>query len=155
MAFNVSHTSRKSVLPPAGLRRAICAEVRDLGEIETQYGRKHQGRLIFEVDATDPETGERLTVVWTFTVSLHEKSKLREFLRKWMGRELTPAECANFDLEKLIGLPAILQIEYATSATSGNQYAKISSVAPHQPSFGDALKMGPEPTIAHNPWFIT
>ena len=141
MAFIAKLNKDDYVLPPAGLCRAMCSEVVDLGEVDTQFGRKHQGRFIFEIDFTNPNTGKRVTAVQTFNVSLHRKSQLRDILHKWLGRELAPAEAANFDLDKMVGVPAILQIEHATSQTSGNKYAKISTIAPHQNAFGEPLKL--------------
>jgi hypothetical protein len=61
-----------------------------------------------------------------FTLSLHEKSTLRAFLKSWRGLDFTEDEAKAFDIEALIGVPCMLSV---THRESGNKtYADVSGV---------------------------
>ena len=107
---------------------AVCVDVTPLKTVQTQYGPKEKFRFVFE-------TGEMKDdgtpwCVWSapFTPSYHENSALRPFLRKWMGRELSPAEIAKFDTEDLLGRPAHLTVIHEHS--EGEVYANIALITP-------------------------
>lgn len=62
-----------------------------------------------------------------FTLSLHEKSTLRAFLKSWRGLDFTEDEAKAFDVTKLIGAPCMVSI---THRESGNKtYADVSGVS--------------------------
>ena len=63
-----------------------------------------------------------------FTPSYHENSALRPFLRKWMGRELSPDEVKDFDTESLLGRPAHITVIHEHS--EGEIYANIALIQP-------------------------
>lgn len=72
--------------------------------------------------------GEPFQVSRRFTASLHEKSALRAFLKAWRGRDFTPDELAAFDLKKLLGAPALLNL--TPTQRNGRDYVDIVSVSP-------------------------
>ena len=89
---------------PEGLHPAVWA---DVWEIWTEPRPEEFGgglvdktRIIWQIDQTykDEKTGEerRYEVMMTYTASIHEKSKLRQHLKSWRGRDFTPEELKAF-----------------------------------------------------------
>lgn len=118
-------------LPSPGSVQGVLAEVIDLGIISTEWkGEKresHKCLLTFEIDETYEREGreERLIVSRRFTASLNEKAALRQFLEGWRGRTFTDEELKGFDLEKLVGVNAILSLVHNTDG--GKTYCNIDS----------------------------
>ena len=77
--------------------KAVCVDVTPLKMMQTQFGPKEKFKFVFEIDS--PRDDGSRCCVWSapFTLSYHENSALRPFLRKWMGREMTTAEQEKFD----------------------------------------------------------
>jgi hypothetical protein len=117
---------------PAGQFPARCIDVVDMGWHETDYGPKYKVRIAFYcgLEVGRDKDGEQYTypstVMAFFTASLHEKAKLREFVESWRGRPFTAEEVEKFDLEKLLGAPAFVQIVHGESG--GKVYANIKSI---------------------------
>jgi hypothetical protein len=107
---------------------AVCVDATPLKTVQTQYGPKEKFRFVFETGETKDDGTP--WCVWSapFTPSYHENSALRPFLRKWMGRELTPDEIKNFDTEDLLGRPAHLTVIHEHS--DGEIYANIALITP-------------------------
>lgn len=63
-----------------------------------------------------------------YTLSLHEKAKLRHMLENWRGKAFTKEELAGFDLKNLLGVNAMIQVLHKTSA-QGRTYAIVSNVS--------------------------
>lgn len=112
---------------PEGVHNAVCTDVVDLGEVPTQFGPKHKCRLVFQIDATDPENDNKRFIIGArFNASLHQRSSLNKFLKSWRGREFTKEELEAFDLEKLVGANAQLVIQH--EEREGQVYANITSI---------------------------
>lgn len=62
-----------------------------------------------------------------FTLSLHEKSTLRAFLKSWRGKDFTEDEAKAFDISKLIGVPCTASVIHVEK--DGKKYAQIASVS--------------------------
>ena len=130
---------------------AVCVDVTPLKTVQTQYGPKEKFRFVFEIGDTKDD-GSRWCV-WSapFTPSYHENSALRPFLRKWDGREMTPDEAKEFDLESLLGRPAHITVIHEHS--DGEVYANIAliqpdkSAEPLKPS-GKYVRMKDRPTAS-------
>ena len=107
---------------------AVLVDVTPLKTVQTQYGPKEKFRFVFETGETKDDGTP--SCVWSapFTPSYHENSALRPFLRKWMGRELSPAEVEKFDLEEMIGRPAHITVIHEHS--DGEIYANIALITP-------------------------
>ena len=107
---------------------AVCVDVTPLKTVQTQYGPKEKFRFVFEIGETKDDGSS--WCVWSapFTPSYHENAALRPFLRKWMGRELSPDEIKNFDTEDLLGRTAHLTVihEHAEAEI----YANIALIQP-------------------------
>lgn len=118
---------------PAGVSVAVCCDVVDLGMLKTTYpGKpdaiKHKIKVVWMLAELDPEIGKRPTVQQRYTLSLHEKAALRRDLESWRGRTFTAEERAGFDVEKVIGVPCMLNLVHHES--KGSVYANVSAIMP-------------------------
>lgn len=136
--------SNKTYTPaPAGLHNGVCVDVVDLGFEKNKFDATkpdvHKVRIIWEIDEENPDKpGERFTVAGKWTLSINQKASLRKFLVPWRGRDFTPEEEKAFDVEKLIGVPCLIQVLHNVGE-DGATYANVSSVLPLQKG-GKALK---------------
>ena len=107
---------------------AVCVDVTPLKTVQTQFGPKDKFRFVFEIGESKDD-GARWCV-WSapFTPSYHENSALRPFLKKWMGRELSPDEIKNFDTEEMLGRAAHITVIHEHS--DGEVYANIALITP-------------------------
>lgn len=127
---------------PGGAYVGRCYSLIDLGTQTTsgQYGEKqqHKIRIGFELFGED-ENGEPLTVEVdgeqmpltiskSYTVSLHEKSSLRKDLASWRGRDFTDEEAKAFDVSRLLGAYALVNV--TTSETNGKVYSNVAGLTP-------------------------
>ena len=125
----IARDNRKEFSPaPEGLHQAVCVDVVDLGMVTSQYGEKHKVRLVWQIEEVD-ERGKRFLVMQQYTLSLNEKAVLRHHLEAWRGRKFTAEELEGFDLEKLIGVNAQLQIVHNLGA-KGGVFANVQAVVP-------------------------
>ena len=137
MAITATAGSNKSYTPaPAGLHSGVCVDVVDLGFEKNKFDATkpdvHKVRIIWEIDEDNPDKpGERFTVAGKWTLSINQKASLRKFLVPWRGRDFTAEEEKGFDVEKLIGVPCLIQILHNVGE-DGQTYANVSSVLPLQ-----------------------
>lgn len=115
---------------PTGPHSAVCCDVVDLGIWQDQFPGKaprdvRKIRLVFQTDEKRAD-GQRFTVGRMFTASLGEKANLRKFLESWRGVPFTPEQLAGFDLVKLIGAPALIQVKHRLK--QDKTYADIDSI---------------------------
>jgi hypothetical protein len=122
-------SGRSSTPAPAGLHRAVCVDVQDLGMQDSAWGPKHRVRLVWQIERLDP-AGRRFELTRVFTLSLGERAALRQTLEHWRGKKFTDAELdAGFDLEKLIGVNCQIQATH-DSGDDGVVYANVTTVLP-------------------------
>lgn len=136
--------SSKSYTPaPAGLHNGVCVDVVDLGfEPNKFYDPSKPGskkelqkiRIIWEIPAINPDTGERHTVAQKYTLSINEKSNLGPVLVKWRGRPFTEGEAKAFDVEKVVGAPCSIGVIHNVEP-GGVVYANVESVSPFVAEF--------------------
>ena len=114
---------------PEGIHPAVCVDVIDLGQVETEFqGQrrvKNKVRLFFETEQRTEE-GKNCVITKTFTASLHPKAKLAEFLGKWRGRPVVPGD--SIDLAKLVGANCTLVISHQQNLM-GRTYSSIDAVS--------------------------
>ena len=130
----------KKVPPGAYIGR--CFSLIDLGTQFTdgQFGPKsqHKIKIGFELFGED-DNGEPLTIDMdgkempltiskSYTVSLHEKAGLRRDLAAWRGKDFTDEEAKAFDVSKLLGAYAMVNV--TTSETNGKTYTNIAGLTP-------------------------
>jgi len=129
MSLVVTESAKSDYQPTSmGLHQAVLVDVVDLGVLETPWGDKHKCTLVFETDELDPE-GIPLRVSKRYTLSLSEKSNLRQDLERWRGRKFEAKELKNgFDLESLLGMNATIYV--AHRVTEKGLFANIQTLLP-------------------------
>jgi hypothetical protein len=130
MSLIVTTTPKQYELPDEGEHLAVLADVIDLGEVDTQYGKKDRVRFIWLVEQRDKE-GKLIAVVISYTKSLHDKASLRKAVKAILGRD--PGN--SLDLETLLGTNMRLVIEH--SEYEGRAFAAIAVML--RPRKGDAV----------------
>lgn len=139
MAIIATNTGGSNYEPIAqGNYVARCYSMIHIGTVdETVQGvLKHLNKvrisweLPTELKVFKEENGEQPQVISKeFTLSMHEKSNLRAVLKNWRGKDFTEDEAKEFDIEKLIGAPCMLNITHKTSKDGSKVYAEIGSVS--------------------------
>jgi len=133
MAFNVKDEGGQFEQPPTGMQPAVCCSVIDLGIQEGFQGKPtHKAVLVFELAERRMEGAfkdTRFTVSKTYTASLNEMANLSKDLEAWRGKPFTPEERAGFDLEKLAGVNATLNLAEKANQ-SGRRFVTIVSINP-------------------------
>jgi hypothetical protein len=106
----------------------------DLGTHEETYEGETRDRrtvrlgfeLPTELKVFKEENGEQPYLIGRdFTFSMHKKSALRAFLQVWRGVPFNDEEASNFDIAKLLGVPAMVSISHTTK--DDKTYAKLDS----------------------------
>jgi hypothetical protein len=125
---------------PEGQYAAVCDMMVDLGMQDGgSFGPKHkvyirfqvpEHRITFEKDGEEKDLPAVVGV--TFTLSLSAKSNLRPFLEGWRGKKFTAEEVRGFDITKVAGAPAYLNIvhEEGEGKHKGKTFANIASIMP-------------------------
>jgi hypothetical protein len=113
---------------PEGMHQMVCIDVVDLGVLPTAFGDKHKINIRWQ-SAERNGKGQQLTVQKRYTLSLHEKSSLRSDLQAWRGKPFTAEEARGFDVEKLIGVNALVNVIHKKS-DDGKVWANVAAVSP-------------------------
>lgn len=90
----------------------------------------HKIRIFWEIVGETIEiNGEQMPrlVSKEFTLSLNEKSKLRQALQSWRGKAFTAEELQGFDLKKVLGVGCQLQIIHK-EGSNGTTYANVETI---------------------------
>jgi sRNA-binding carbon storage regulator CsrA len=137
MAIVASTTGTSYEPIPAGNYVARCYQMIHIGTVkETILGTEKilnkvriGWELPTELKVFKEENGEQPMVISKeFTLSMHEKSTLRQFLKNWRSKDFTEDEAKGFDITKLIGVPCQLNIIHKV-AKNGNTYAEIGNIS--------------------------
>jgi hypothetical protein len=127
MAILVKEPEGQYTPAPPGAHLSVCCDVVDLGMIETTWGSKPMVRIVWQIE--ERMNDERpFTVGKRYTASLHEKSRLRADLESWRGKRLSEEDLRGFDLERLIGVNALLNVIQEEKA--GKVYSNITAIMP-------------------------
>lgn len=136
MAIKTSNSGGDFEKAPEGMHVARCVRIIDCGtHLDEKWNKsKRIGWLFFELPnalmAADEENKQRPFMVGKrYTLSHNEKALLRTDLESWYGKQFNTGELdkvGGFDLEKLIGRPAMVNIVYSEDG----KYANIKSVTP-------------------------
>ena len=118
-------------ITPEGVYTGRCYKMIDLGTQTTtgQYGTKEQHKVMVSwelIGKDDPkmEDGRPFSVTQWYTVSLHEKAKLRADLEAWRGRKFTPEELEGFDLATVLNAYCMIQVVHDQTG----KYANVQSI---------------------------
>lgn len=111
---------------PEGQHQVVCVDVVEQYGVETQWGNKNMVRLVFQTRDLMPDTGKPYLISTRMTATLNEKGRLRPFLESWRGKKFSADELRGFDVEKLLGANAVVQIVHNESG--GKVFANIQAV---------------------------
>ena len=138
--INATNTAPKREVISAGNYAARCYQMVHIGTVKENILGEEKilnkvrigWELPTELKVFDQEKGEQpLVISEEFTLSMHEKSKLRKFLASWRGKDFTEDEAKCFDVTKLVGAACMLNIIHKPSKKDPTIiYAVIGSVSP-------------------------
>lgn len=116
-----------------GIYLAVCSQVIDLGYQSVPAFNKvvHKVRIVWEIPdkvikIKDEEYPRRLSR--DFTLSLSENSNLRKTLQQWRGKTFTKEELQGFQMHKLLGVGAQIQVMHKEGRNG--IYANVETVLP-------------------------
>ena len=121
---------------PEGIYTARAYRIVDLGtqlikSVLFGESEKHQVMISWELIGKDDarmDDGRPYSMHKTYTVSLHEKSKLRADLEAWRGKKFTTEELAGFDLGKILGQYCTIQVVHSEDG----KYANVQTIMAHK-----------------------
>lgn len=116
-------------ITPEGQYVGRCFKIIDMGTQTTtgQFGVKEQHKVMVSWELLDDPKmadGRPFSVSQFYTVSLHEKAKLRADLEAWRGRKFTAAELEGFDLGTVLGAYCMLQVVHSEDG----KYANVQTI---------------------------
>lgn len=135
MAIRTEASGGDFELPPEGMKLARCFKVIDMGtHLDPLFGKEiHKARIYFELPKVlqkeGNEAGKPFILNQSYNLSHHQKSNLRQALEGWYGKRFDTKklnEAGGFDLVKLIGRPALLNIVHSEDG----KYANIATINP-------------------------
>lgn len=134
MSLLVKSTATK-IPVPAGLHRARCVQIVDLGTQQDTYQGKVRPRHVVKftwefptlLRVFNPEKGEQpFFIQQTYTCSIGKNSTLREVLEEWRGKQFTEEELKGFELKKVLGAPCQILITHVEQ--DGTVRARVKSI---------------------------
>lgn len=144
MPLYTSGGSADFKIPEAGMWQGRCVAVIDLGthtdpKFLNEAGkpkRAHKVQIQWELPEQMIEfEGEQRPMMVTkrYTLSHHEKAGLRKDLESWYGKKFSDKDLeqkGGFDVEKLLGRPALLNISHSDDG----KFANVASINPMRKS---------------------
>jgi hypothetical protein len=119
---------------PTGVFPGVCCSLWDLGFQPGFQGQGQAHKIVLGWEIAERKTegewaGKRFVVTKTYTASLNEKANLRKDLESWRGLPFTPEELKGFDLEKVVGVPCMLNL-VAQTTKAGKTWTGIAAIMP-------------------------
>ena len=113
---------------PEGTHVARCVQLIVLGMIHSEKWDKKSEQVLlgWEVPSELRDDGAPHLLWQRYTMSLHEKAKLRQHLEAWRGKKFTDEELAGFDLKNILGKPCMISVVH--NSHDGRTYANIQTV---------------------------
>jgi hypothetical protein len=114
-------------IPPAGMHRAACFTIAELGvQPSIKYGPKP--KILFQFETLDiaNQAGKPFVLRRTYTETLDPQGALRPDIEGWFGKSLTDTELAELDFADLLG--AVWQLGVMHQQSGDKVYANITSV---------------------------
>lgn len=151
MAVRTSNSGGEFEMPPEGMVLARCFKIIDMGtHVDPGFGKEvHKASIYFELPGTLQKdgnyAGQPFIVKQQFNLSHNKKANLRLMLEGWYGKRFDTKAldaAGGFDLEKLLGRPALINIVHSEDG----KYANIATVNP--------LPKGMECPPQFNPSFV-
>lgn len=135
MSTNIKDAKSVSSIAPmeAGTYAARCCGVIDLGLQKTSFEgvekETMQILVIFEFPEETIEIDGEQKPRWMsnfYTLSVHEKSRLRKDLKSWRGKDFTEQELQDFDIANVLNAPCMVTI--AQTSKNGVTYSNITGI---------------------------
>jgi hypothetical protein len=127
--------SQTRQIAPEGAYPARCYQIIDKGTtFDEKWGnKKRKVQFLFELPTEtavfSEDKGEQpFYVKGMFNLTMGEKASLRKFIESWIGKKLTDAQAADFDITKLLGHPGMINI--AHNGKEDRVYANIMGISP-------------------------
>jgi hypothetical protein len=112
---------------PEGTHHVVCVDVVDLGLVTSEkWGTAHKITIVWQLEDVDPAKKRRYTASKRYTLSLNAKATLCKDLESWRGKKFTREEKDGFDVEKLVGANAQIQIVH--NVTDDATYANVATI---------------------------
>lgn len=122
-------------IAPEGAYPARCYQIIDKGTtFDEKWGnKKRKVQFLFELPTetavfSDDKGEQPFYVKAVFNLTMGEKASLRKFIESWIGKKLTDAQAADFDIIKLLGHTGMVNI--AHNGKDDRVYANIMSISP-------------------------
>lgn len=141
MLIAKAESNNSSFTPvPTGMHLGRCFRIVDLGTQKSTYKGtdKYQRKILiqFEIHSEDAQgnpmltdKGEPLSISKRYTLSLNENATLSQDLESWRGSAFTADERRGFNLEKLLGVWAMLNVTKSIG-NDGKEYTNIETINP-------------------------
>lgn len=115
---------------PIGPQHAICCDVVDLGMVHSEKYDKtqHKCELRWQSENIIEKSGKPYLIIKRYTLSMHEKARLRVDIESWLGRTLTDEEASEFDVESLLDKVALISIVH--NRVGDKVYGNVSALMP-------------------------
>jgi hypothetical protein len=155
MAIKVPKQQVKEQIP-SGSYPARCYQMIHIGTIPSTWeGTTRMRNLIritfelpTEMKVFDKAKGEQpMSISQEYTLSLMEKSKLKPALEGWRGKKFTDSEIEEFDITKLVGVPAMISIIH-----NERGYAEISSISKLPKGMECPEQINPSQILDYDNW---
>jgi hypothetical protein len=142
-------------LATEGVHQAVCVDVIDLGMLKSSFPDERTGELkmqhkvnvVWQIEDLRDD-GKRFLLYKRYTLSLHEKATLRHDLQSWRGKAFTAEELYGFDIEKLIGANALVNVQHSPSKDGTKTFANVLAV---MPLVKGMIKMSPRDYVRQEP----
>jgi hypothetical protein len=154
-------SSAPKQVTPAGSHVARCYGMIEVGTVEQVYQgetkKAHKVIIDFELPLEtsvfrEGEPEKPFVISKEYTLSFHEKSTLRAHLASWRGKPFSDAEAANFDITKLVGVPAMVNVIHKASADGTKTYANIASISPMPKGLVCPEQVNPSRVLSFSDW---
>src|ERR1017187_2357864 len=122
---------------PEGMFIARCYSLMTIGTQTVNYKgeSKFQRKLIVSWELLDDDgkmtDGRPFVISKTYTHTLNEKGNLYTDLNSWRGKKFTKEELDGFDMTKILGVYAQLQVLH-NEADNGKTYANVNNILPYK-----------------------
>jgi hypothetical protein len=127
LGLQVSIDNRKDFeLPQEMIQPGVLADIVDKGQVPNKFKpgtMQHKCYFVWIVAEEDAE-GRNKRVFESFTVSLHEKARLRKRVKELLGSDVAAGE--EFQLDSLIGTKRMLVLA-VEDGQDNKQYVKITA----------------------------
>lgn len=145
MLIAKENTERIPILAE-GMYDAVCTMLIDMGvQNNTRFGTSSRKvRIVWDIigqtiKINDKEMPRQISK--EFTNSLSDKSNLRKALQSWRGKSFTQQELKGFDLRRILGAGAVIQVMHKTG--ENGEYAYIETIIPYTKGKNSLPKVAP------------